>query len=63
MFCVTPTKGLGMMGEEESGLLEIQLALDIILPGQGKSHVCCEIPLLIFLNPPPSLEDLGKKTV
>lgn len=33
------------MGKEESGLLEIQSILDIILPGQRKSHVCCEIPL------------------
>lgn len=50
-----------MMGQGESVLLETQLALDVILPSQRKSHVCCEIPLLIFLNPPPSLKDLGKK--
>lgn len=29
---MSSTKGLGMMGEEESGLLEIQLAFAMILP-------------------------------
>lgn len=51
------------MGEEESGLLEIQLALDIILPGQRKLHACCEIPLLTIPESSSSSKRLRKKQI